>query len=107
MLIGKMDKAFAPSVHYPATDSSKPRRQDRGEHCGEDRGDIMGMMVAVTFAAVAYQRVAEKGCRSILGLSLFLSLILSFIEPHPGSPGGSNPEASAPSSFCFDKCLVK
>ena len=46
----------------------------------------MGMMVAVTFAAAAYQRVGE---------------------PYSGSPGGSNPEALAPSSFCFVKCLVK
>ena len=68
MLIGRIDKAFIPSVRYPATDLSKHLQQDREKHCGENRGNHGDD--GVTFAAVAYQRLGNKKgcCRTILAV---------------------------------------
>ncbi|TET41599.1 MAG: hypothetical protein E3J60_04155 [Dehalococcoidia bacterium] len=42
MLGGKIGKAFEPSLHRPAKDLGKQRRQELEEHHGDDRGEHRG-----------------------------------------------------------------
>jgi len=42
MLIGRIGKAFEPSLHRPAKDRGEYRRQDREEQHGGDREEYRG-----------------------------------------------------------------
>ena len=69
MLIGRIGKAFEPSLHRPAKDREEQHGGDRGEHRGASRGTAGNGFLTILIAGSRRQLIdshfqRKSGCKS-------------------------------------------